>query len=211
MSEAHRVLRWPGPQQARMRLHQSRPQARSWRVAVSVSSRVSFSYRRRPHRVCEINVVLHIAYPLAMEATPAPSRARSVAEVAAATGCRADRTPRRRRPRRSGAGRAATHPGARHRRDPPRKAQVGTVCGDRRWVRVDPWDTGFVDLAGDQGLLGNAKAAPRRGRRWLSERIPQFREASSTSRSIPRPPTPRRSAHPAAAERDDRGRPLPSG
>jgi transposase len=22
-----------------------------------------------------------------------------------------------------------------------------------RWVRVDPWDTGFVDLAGDQGLL----------------------------------------------------------
>jgi transposase len=23
-----------------------------------------------------------------------------------------------------------------------------------RWVRVDPWDTGFVDLAGGQGLLG---------------------------------------------------------
>jgi transposase len=23
-----------------------------------------------------------------------------------------------------------------------------------RWMRVDPWDTGFVDLAGDQGLLG---------------------------------------------------------
>jgi transposase len=23
-----------------------------------------------------------------------------------------------------------------------------------RWVRVDPWDTGFIDLAGDQGLLG---------------------------------------------------------
>lgn len=23
-----------------------------------------------------------------------------------------------------------------------------------RWLRVDPWDTGFVDLAGDQGLLG---------------------------------------------------------
>ena len=23
-----------------------------------------------------------------------------------------------------------------------------------RWVRIDPWDTGFVDLAGDQGLLG---------------------------------------------------------
>ena len=28
-------------------------------------------------------------------------------------------------------------------------------CADTgRWVRVDPWDTGFVDLAGDQGLLG---------------------------------------------------------
>ena len=46
-----------------------------------------------------------------------------------------------------------------------------------RWVRVDPWDTGFVDLAGDQGLLGQ-----REGRTgaavvgWLSERIPQFRE-----------------------------------
>ena len=40
-----------------------------------------------------------------------------------------------------------------------------------RWVRVDPWDTGFVDLAGVQGLLGQ-----REGRTgaaviaWLSER-----------------------------------------
>jgi transposase len=46
-----------------------------------------------------------------------------------------------------------------------------------RWVRVDPWDTGFVDLAGDQGLLGQ-----REGRTsaavigWLSERTQQFRE-----------------------------------
>ena len=46
-----------------------------------------------------------------------------------------------------------------------------------RWVRVDPGDTGFVDLAGDQGLLGQ-----REGRTgaavvgWLSERVPQFRE-----------------------------------
>jgi transposase len=45
-------------------------------------------------------------------------------------------------------------------------------------VRVDPWDTGFVDLAGDQGLLGQ-----REGRTgaavigWLSERTPTFREA----------------------------------
>src|SRR6185312_16046188 len=47
-----------------------------------------------------------------------------------------------------------------------------------RWVRVDPWDTGFVDLAGVQGLLGQ-----REGRTgasvvaWLSERTPEFREA----------------------------------
>ena len=47
-----------------------------------------------------------------------------------------------------------------------------------RWVRVDPWDTGFVDLAGSQGLLGQ-----REGRTgaavidWLSQRSAQFREA----------------------------------
>ncbi len=46
----------------------------------------------------------------------------------------------------------------------------------RRWVRVDPWDTGFVDLDGDQGLLGQ-----REGRSgatvidWLKERTPEFR------------------------------------
>lgn len=46
----------------------------------------------------------------------------------------------------------------------------------QRWVRVDPWDTGFVDLAGDQGLLGQ-----REGRTsaavidWLSERSDEFR------------------------------------
>lgn len=45
-----------------------------------------------------------------------------------------------------------------------------------RWVRLDPWDTGFVDLAGDRGLLGQ-----REGRTgaavidWLSERSDEFR------------------------------------
>jgi transposase len=50
-------------------------------------------------------------------------------------------------------------------------------CADtQRWVRVDPWDTGFVDLTGDQGLLGQ-----REGRTgaavidWLSERSDEFR------------------------------------
>ena len=46
-----------------------------------------------------------------------------------------------------------------------------------RWVRVDPWDTGFVDLASDQGLLGQCEgrtSAAIIG--WLSQRSAQFRE-----------------------------------
>ncbi len=61
------------------------------------------------------------------------------------------------------------------RRGKPRWEQ----CADTaRWVRIDPWDTGFVDLAGDQGLLGQ-----REGRTgaavidWLSERSDTFRES----------------------------------
>ena len=44
-------------------------------------------------------------------------------------------------------------------------------------MRVDPWDTGFVDLAGDQGLLGQCEG--RTGAAvigWLSQRSAQFRE-----------------------------------
>lgn len=47
-----------------------------------------------------------------------------------------------------------------------------------RWGRTDPWDTGFVDLAGDQGLLGQTE-----GRTsacvvdWLEHRTPEFRAA----------------------------------
>lgn len=47
-----------------------------------------------------------------------------------------------------------------------------------RWARIDPWDTGFVDLAGDQGLLGQASG--RTGAAvidWLAARTPQFRDA----------------------------------
>jgi transposase len=49
---------------------------------------------------------------------------------------------------------------------------------DGRWVRIDPYDTGFVDLAGVQGLLGQVE-----GRTsscvidWLTARTPQFRTA----------------------------------
>jgi len=51
--------------------------------------------------------------------------------------------------------------------DETRRAKpMWEYCTDTsRWVRVDPWDTGFVDLAGVQGLFG----AVRRGappRRW---------------------------------------------
>jgi transposase len=47
-----------------------------------------------------------------------------------------------------------------------------------RWVRVDAWDTGFVDLAGNQGLLGQHEG--RSGAAvidWLSGRTEEFREA----------------------------------
>ena len=65
-----------------------------------------------------------------------------------------------------------------------------------RWVRVDPWDTGFVDLAGDQGLLGQ-----REGRTgaavidWLSERSAAVPGGGRSSWRSTRPrSTPRRSA-----------------
>jgi transposase len=48
----------------------------------------------------------------------------------------------------------------------------------RRWVRVDRWDTGFVDLHGDQGLLGQAEgrtSATVTG--WLALRSQAFRDA----------------------------------
>ncbi len=59
------------------------------------------------------------------------------------------------------------------RRGKPRWQRCATTG---RWVRVDPWDTGFVDVAGDQGLLGQ-----REGRTgaavidWLRERSEEFR------------------------------------
>jgi hypothetical protein len=67
------ALRSPGPHQARMRLNQPRPQTRSWRVAASVSSRVSL---RQPHRVREINVVAAYRLPTGSggdTCIPAPS------------------------------------------------------------------------------------------------------------------------------------------
>ena len=52
-------------------------------------------------------------------------------------------------------------------------------CKDSsRWVRVDPWDTGFVDLSGYQGLLGQEEGRTTAAVvGWLSERTPEFRAA----------------------------------
>ncbi|WP_268748147.1 transposase [Rhodococcus opacus] len=45
-------------------------------------------------------------------------------------------------------------------------------------MRVDPWDTGFVDLDGDQGLLGQKEGRTTAAVvEWLGERTPEFREA----------------------------------
>ncbi|MCB9408873.1 ISL3 family transposase [Mycolicibacterium sp.] len=45
-----------------------------------------------------------------------------------------------------------------------------------RWVRTDPWDTGFVDLCGDQGLLGQTEGRTGAAvRQWLSEQSEAFR------------------------------------
>ena len=77
-----------------------------------------------------------------------------------------------------------------------------------RWVRVDPWDTGFVDLAGVQGLLGQREGLTGSAVvAWLSERTPEFREAVELvaidprrrQQPIPRPddPAPRDFGSPA--------------
>lgn len=61
------------------------------------------------------------------------------------------------------------------RRGKPRWVQDSDT---ERWRRVDPYDTGFVDLDGDQGLLGQ-----REGRTsksvvdWLEQQSVEFREA----------------------------------
>jgi transposase len=50
--------------------------------------------------------------------------------------------------------------------------------GQVRWVRTDPWETGFVDITGEQALLGQVDgrtSAAVRG--WLAERTPEFRAA----------------------------------
>jgi transposase len=48
--------------------------------------------------------------------------------------------------------------------------------GRIRWKRTDPWETGFVDLTGDQALLGQVDGRTSAAvQAWLAARTPEFR------------------------------------
>jgi transposase len=48
--------------------------------------------------------------------------------------------------------------------------------GRIRWVRTDPWETGFVDITGDQALLGQVDGRTSAAvQAWLAARSPEFR------------------------------------
>ena len=80
-----------------------------------------------------------------------------------------------------------------------------------RWVRVDPWDTGFVDLAGGQGLLGQVEGRTSAAVvDWLTQRSPAFRDGDPVRGDRPGRRLRQRDPHAgAAAERDHRRRSLP--
>src|SRR3954452_10239380 len=51
--------------------------------------------------------------------------------------------------------------------------------GRVRWVRTDPWETGFVDITGEQALLGQVDGRTSTAvRGWLAARQPEFRAAA---------------------------------
>jgi transposase len=48
--------------------------------------------------------------------------------------------------------------------------------GRIRWARTDPWETGFVDITGDQALLGQVDGRTSAAvQAWLAARTPEFR------------------------------------
>jgi transposase len=48
--------------------------------------------------------------------------------------------------------------------------------GRVRWKRTDPWETGFVDISGDQALLGQVDGRTSAAVQvWLAARTPEFR------------------------------------
>ena len=78
----------------------------------------------------------------------------------------------------------------------------------QRWVRVDPWDTGFVDLADHQGLLGREGRTGAALVAWLRAHLAVPRRHRVRGH---RPRGRLRVGDPhtvAAAEHADRGRPL---
>ena len=64
----------------------------------------------------------------------------------------------------------------------PRWIRTGDESGQGRWVRLEPWETGFVDLRcprteGGQGLLGQVDGRSSTAvLRWLAERSEDFRD-----------------------------------
>jgi len=49
--------------------------------------------------------------------------------------------------------------------------------GRIRWIRTDPWETGFVDITGAQSLLGQVDGRTSAAvQAWLAARTPEFRE-----------------------------------
>jgi transposase len=65
----------------------------------------------------------------------------------------------------------------------PRWIRSGEESGEGRWVRLEPWETGFVDLRcprteGGQGLLGQVDGRSSAAvLRWLTQRDQAFRDA----------------------------------
>jgi hypothetical protein len=59
----------------------------------------------------------------------------------------------------------------------PRWLPAGVHLDGRiRWVRTDPWETGFVDITGGQGLLGQVDGRTSAAvQAWLAARSPEFR------------------------------------
>jgi transposase len=52
------------------------------------------------------------------------------------------------------------------------------IQGPSGWMRTEPWETGFVDLAGGQGLLGQVDGRTTAAvRGWLAARSAEFRDA----------------------------------
>jgi len=67
--------------------------------------------------------------------------------------------------------------------------------GRIRWRRTDPWETGFVDITGDQALLGQVDGPTSAVvQAWLAARTCEFRAAVEVVVIGPHPATPPRSA-----------------